>query len=226
MDGFIEQVLVRPGDKVVAGQTVIQLSGEDLLLEAQRLETERSQHETAYIAAFARSDRSAMMSSLSQAEEARAQLALVRQQLARLSLISATDGIVIDGDIAQLQGAPVTRGEILLTLAPPDGYRVVLNVDERDIGRISIGQTGRLLLSALPHEPLAIRIERITPMAQIIDGVNAYRVEAYLEDSSARLRPGLNGVAKISSERIPLFASIWQWLDQRLRLIWWRLGGG
>jgi len=225
IDGYIDEVLVRPGDRVESGQTVIQLSAHELQIEAQRIETEQSQHENAYIAAFARADRSAMMSSLSLAEEARASLELIQQQLLRLNLTAPMEGIIIDGDVGQLQGAPIIRGEVLMTVAPIEGFRVILNVDERDIAKVSIGQSGRLLLSASPHTPIEIQVDRITPMTQLIDGKNVYRVEATLEEHIAQLRPGLNGVAKLSSTPQPLFASAWQWLDQRIRVLWWRWGG-
>lgn len=225
IDGYIDEVLIRPGDRVVEGQTVIQLSAHELLIESQRTETELANHENAYIAAFARADRSEMMNSLSQTEEARASLELIQQQLSRLTLTAPMDGIVIDGDVGQLQGAPITRGEVLMTVAPLNGFRVILQVDEREIDNVSIGQTGRLLLSALPNTPIDIRVDRLTPMTQIIDGNNVYRVEAVLQEHSASLRPGLNGVAKLSSTPQPLFASAWQWLDQRVRVIWWRWGG-
>ena len=225
MDGYIDEVLIRPGDRVFEGQTIIELSAHELLIEAQRIETELSQHENAYIAAFARADRSEMMSSLSQAEEARASLELIQQQRSRLTLTAPMEGIVIDGDIGQLQGAPIVRGEVLITLAPLEGYRVILEVDERDIGKISLGQSGQLLLSALPHTPIEIHIDRITPMTQMVDGNNVYRVEALLAENLARLRPGLHGVAKLSASPQPLFTSLWQWLDQRIRVLWWRWGG-
>lgn len=225
IDGYIDEVLVRPGDQVMTGQTVIELSARELLIEAQRMETELSQHENAYIASFAIADRSAMMSSLSLAEEARANLELIQQQLSRLSLKAPIEGVIIDGDVGQLQGAPISRGEILMTVAPIEGYRVILNVDERDIGNVTVGQSGRLLLSAIPHTPISIEVDRITPMAQIVEGKNVYRVEATLVEQSARLRPGLNGVAKLSSQPQPFFSSAWQWLDQRIRVLWWRWGG-
>lgn len=225
IDGFIDRVHVRPGDRVEAGQLVIDLSAQDLELEAQRWETERSQHESAYMAALARSARSDMMVSLSRAEEAKARLSLARNKLARMNLAAGIDGIVIDGDLGRLEGAPVARGDVLLTLAPADGHRVVLEVDERDIARLERGLPGSLLLSALPDRALPIEIARITPMAGVVDGNNVYRVEARLLVDEPALRPGLRGMARIRTAHAPLIGSLWQRASAHLRVAWWRWGG-
>ncbi|WP_227814682.1 efflux RND transporter periplasmic adaptor subunit [Nitrogeniibacter aestuarii] len=225
IDGFIGSVKVRPGDPVKYGQVVIELATPDLELEARRWEAELSQHESAYMAALARSERGDMMVSLSKAEEARTRLDLARRSLERMQIKAGIDGVVIDGDVTRLQGAPVARGDVLLTLAPANGYRVVLSVDESRIGRIRSGQMGELLLGAMPDRALPIQITRVTPMAQVIDGSNVYRVEATLEGAAPVLRPGLNGVAEIETGREPTLKAAWRWLSDQARMLWWRWGG-
>jgi multidrug efflux pump subunit AcrA (membrane-fusion protein) len=155
------------------------------------------------------------------AGEARAQLELVRQQLARTRLLAPMDGIVIKGDLSQTLGAPVQRGDALLTLAPAQQFRLIIEVDERDVAEVKAGQTGQLALSALPVDTLAFTVQRVTPVATVRDGRNAFEVEAKLAGPAPALRTGLEGVAKIDAgERS--FAWIWghravDWL----RLAWW-----
>lgn len=225
IDGFIGSVNVRPGDPVKLGQVVIELATQDLELEARRWEAELAQHESAYMAALARSERGDMMVSLSKAEEARTRLDLARRSLERMQIKAGIDGVVIDGDVTRLQGAPVARGDVLLTLAPANGYRVVLSVDESKIGDLRTGQTGSLLLGAMPDRALPIQVTRVTPMAQVVDGANVYRVEASLEGNAPVLRPGLNGVADIDTGREPMLKVAWRWLSDRARMLWWRWGG-
>lgn len=225
MDGFIDKVHVRPGDRVTRGQTVLDLSAVDLELEARRWETERAQHENAYMAALARSQRGDMVVSLSRAEEARARLELVERKLERMSLAAGIDGVVIDGDVGRLEGAPVARGDVLLTIAPADGHRVILEVDERDIRGLQTGQPGSLLLGAMPDRALPIEVTRITPMAEIVDGNNTYRIEARLLEAVPSLRPGLRGVARVHTGHAPVLMRVWQWVSDRARMAWWRWGG-
>ena len=48
--------------------------------------------------------------------------------------------IVIEGDHSQAVGRSVEQGEPLFTLAPLDSYRIVIEVDERDIAYVGRGR--------------------------------------------------------------------------------------
>ncbi|MBK7847172.1 MAG: efflux RND transporter periplasmic adaptor subunit [Zoogloea sp.] len=174
-DGFISQSHVRPGDGVKAGQVLAELAGQDLQLERNKWSSELAQHENAYAAAMARADRTQLVISQARADEARAQLALVDEQLGRIRLEAPFDGVVIRGDLSQSLGAPVQRGDVLLTVAPRDRFRVIIEVDERDIAWIKVAQQGSLALSALPWDTLPLKVVRITPLASPVEGATCLR---------------------------------------------------
>jgi biotin carboxyl carrier protein len=197
-DGFLRQVNVRPGDHVKADQVLVELAEEDLQLERSKFESELAQYENSASAALARTDRTQFVINQSKADEAQAQLDLIKQQLARTHVVAPFDGIVIKGDLSQSLGAPVERGEILLTVAPAGKFRLLVEVDERDIDDVRAGQTGSLALGAFERS-LPFGVERITPMATSRDGRNFFEVEGKLADTPASLRPGLQGVAKIGA---------------------------
>lgn len=219
VDGFLKQSLVRPGDVVKAGQVLAELAEQDLQLEHNRWASELAQHENAYAAAMARADRTQLVMSQARADEARAQLALVDEQLGRTRIEAPFDGVVIRGDLSQSLGSPVQRGDVLLTVAPRERFRVIVEVDERDIGRVRLGQPGSLALSALPWDTLAVRVTRVTPMATAVEGRNVFEVEAALDAQPDSLRPGLRGVARIAVGREPL---LWAWTHRFVE--WLRLG--
>jgi len=93
-------------------------------------------------------------------------------------------------------------------LAPLDGYRIVLEVDELDISGVQIGQVGQLSLSAFPGEAIDFTVETITPESNSGNGRNTFVVEARLEDQSLALRPGMQGTGKILIGERKL---IWIW---------------
>ena len=224
MDGFLHKNHVRPGDSVRAGDVLVELASQDLLLEQRRWEGALTQHENGYAAALARADRAQFVIAQGKAGEARAQLDLVRQQLGRTRLVAPIDGVIIKGDLSQALGAPVQRGETLLTLAPAEQYRLIIDVDERDIASVEPGQTGQLALASLPAETLGFVVERVTPVATVRDGRNAFEIEARLLAAAPLLRPGLLGVAKIDTgER----SAAWIWGHRGvdwLRLALWSWG--
>lgn len=223
-DGFLQRSHVRPGDTVRAGDLLVEMADQDLTLERRKWESTLAQQENTYAAALARADRAQFVISHGKAEEAQSQLELVRQQLARTRLVAPIDGVVIKGDLSQTLGAPVQRGDTLLTLAPREQYRLIVEVDERDIADIRPGQTGRLALSSLPSDTLALVVERVTPVSNVRDGRNVFDVEARLPDTRLALRPGLQGVAKIDAGE-QSFAWIWSHrLVDWARLTWWSWG--
>jgi len=95
----------------------------------------------------------------------------------------------------------VRRGDELFQIAPLESYRVILKVDERDVTEIRPGQTGTLLLTAMPLRPLRYVVTRLTPIAEVEEGSNNFRVEAELQEFSDRLRPGMKGTGKTEVDR-------------------------
>lgn len=220
-DGFLQQANVRPGDVVHAGQVLAQLSSQDLELERRRRESELRQHENAYRAAEARNDRTQMVISQSRAAEAQALLDLAQAQLDRSQLVAPFDGVVIKGDLSQNLGAPVQKGEVLMVLAPGDSFRLIVEVDESDIGAVHPGQHGQLALAARPERPLSFVTRRIVPVATSADGRNYFEVEGTPLDADASLRPGLSGVAKIQAGYRPLAWLLFHRFAAWLRLALW-----
>jgi RND family efflux transporter MFP subunit len=222
--GYIAEANVRAGDTVRKGQPLAALDDRDLKLEQVRWETERTQAEQKYREALAKHDRAASRVLAAQLAQAKAQLRLAEEKLGRTRLVAPFDGVVVSGDLSQHLGAPVEQGKVLFELAPLDSYRVVLQVDERDIAHVRIGQRGELALTGLIGEPLPFKVKSITSVATAQEGRNFFRVEAELDAAPAGIRPGMEGVGKIEAGEHRLAwiwtrhfvnwvrVSLWAWL--------------
>jgi RND family efflux transporter MFP subunit len=220
-EGYLKQAHVRPGDRVKEGQLLAEMADEDLKLEMRKAQSEVAQLENSYGVALVKNDRAEIGMLQARLEEARAKLQLVEAQLDRVRLTAPFDGVVITGDLTQSLGAPVKKGEALLTLAPEHDYRVMLEVDERDIGDLGIGQKGHLALTALPGDAMPFEVNRITPVATPGQGRNYFEVEARLNGKREDLRPGLQGVAKVEAGSRSV---LWIWTHRLygwLRLMLW-----
>jgi RND family efflux transporter MFP subunit len=221
VDGFVGEARVRAGDVVKHGELLGRLDERDLVLERRRWAARRDQLRKEYREALASHERSEASIRRARLAEADAQLALLDEGLARTRLEAPFDGVVVEGDLSQALGSPVEKGQVLFQVASLDGYRIVLEVDERDIADVAPGQRGELALAALPGSPLPVQVEAVTPVSRAEGGRNTFRVEARLEGPDRALRPGMEGVAKVVVGRRRL---LWTWthgLADWLRLALW-----
>ncbi|MBX3301373.1 MAG: HlyD family efflux transporter periplasmic adaptor subunit [Nitrospira sp.] len=222
--GYLETAPVRAGDVVQAGQVLATLQDHDLRLERLRWISQRDQLAKEHRQVMADRDAAKVEIKAAELAQAEAQLALATDKLARAQIIAPFAGIVVTGDWSQQLGSPVDEGRVLFELAPLDEYRIILQVDERDIAPIRTTQAGTLLLSALPYESMPFKVTKITPVSTAKEGRNFFRVEAaFAERPSERLRPAMEGIAKIEVDRRLL---VWIWTHEavdwaRLKLWSW-----
>jgi multidrug resistance efflux pump len=219
--GYISAAHVRAGDLVREGDLMATLDDQELRLEQRKWQSQRAQLLKEYRKALAGSDRAEVAILHAKRAQAEAQLKLVELQLTRATLVAPFSGLIVKGDLSQALGSPVTRGEVLYEVAPTDEYRVVLKVDDRDIGLVSMAQRGELKLSGIPDKSINITIDRLTPVSATEEGRNYFRVEAVMDSHSDLMRPGMEGIAKIEIGREKL---LWIWtrrLVDWLRLFVW-----
>jgi len=208
MKGFIKTATVRAGDTILKQELMATMEDADFKLEKIKLTAEQQQLKREYREAMANRDLVQVRIFNAQLAQVDAKIKLKQEQLQRTTITAPFDGIVIDGNLSQSLGAPVERGDTLFTIAPLDGYRVILKVDERSISYIRHGQQGVLALSSLSDRKFPLQIEKITQVATADDGSNVFHVEAALSDLPKLLRPGMEGVGKINIGREKLF---WIW---------------
>jgi biotin carboxyl carrier protein len=216
-DGFVQSAPARAGDRVHEGDLLAKLNDKDLVLDQLKARSDRDRLQQKHRDALAKHDRPEMVALAAQIRQAEAQLALADEKLAKTRISAPLDGIVVSGDLSQNLGSPIERGKLLFEIAPLDQYRVVLQVDERDVGYVNVGQKGLLALAGLPARPLPFAVTKVTPVAAADEGRNFFRIEAHLDDTSVTLRPGMEGVGKIEVGRAPL---VWIWTHPLFEWIW------
>ena len=222
--GYIAEARARAGDVVRKGDVLATMDDRDLRLERVKLISQRAQHESEYSQALAERQRPKVRILEAQVAQVDAQLALVDEQLSRMRLVAPFDAVIVKGDLSQSLGAPVERGNVLFELAPLDSYRIIMKVDERDIGSVAVTQSGYLALTSMPQEEIPLTIEKITPVSVVDQGRNYFRVEAVAKGAVDKLRPGMEGVGKIEVDRRNLF---WIWTHKLTHWVrmwiwsWW-----
>jgi multidrug efflux pump subunit AcrA (membrane-fusion protein) len=220
-DGYVASSSRSAGDSVSEGDELARLDDREPMLDRLRWSRERARYQKELQHGRASGDR--VQAELAKAEIAQteAHISLLDEQLERAVLRAPFDGVVIDGDLSQMLGSPVRRGDTLFRVAPLSGYRVILQVDERDVAALAAGQRGELRLTSLPGESFDLEVVKVTPVATAEEGRNYFRAEGVLDEPSASLRPGMEGVSKVVVGRRQL---LWIWthgLFDWLRLKVW-----
>jgi RND family efflux transporter MFP subunit len=214
-DGYIAVAAIRAGDTVHAGDVLARMDDRDLKLAEAKAAADDELAERKLREAMGRGDAVAVRLAQADLEQGNAELALVRERLSRAAITAPFDGRVVKGDLSQQLGAPVEQGKVLFEIAPMDAWRVVLKVDERDIVHVHQGEQGELLLAGLSGDHFAIRVSKISPVAQAEEGRNTFRVEAQLVGGGSAIQPGMEGVGKIQAGRHSLL-----WIGFH-RLFYW-----
>ena len=221
-DGYLDSIKARPGDFVKKDDLLAQLDDKDLRLERRKLFSQMQQSQQEYDNALANSSRAQAAIANEKVEQASSQLQLIEQQQSRTQLLASSDGIITSDDISQSLGAPVKQGQILFEISANQGYLVQLWVDERDIAALKPGQFSRIKLTSVPNEVFEASVKSITPISEIREGKNYFRVEVTLNRETVDLRPGMTGSGKVLAGRELLgwiwFHDFWFWLRLKLWL--------
>ncbi|WP_445372867.1 HlyD family efflux transporter periplasmic adaptor subunit [Methylomonas sp. HW2-6] len=218
ISGFLQSAAVRAGDTVRQGEVMASLDDAELQLELNKLDGQLQKFRREYREALSSGDLVKVRVISAQIDQADAEMELTRQQLQKIVLTAPFDGVVIEGDLSQKLGSPVDRGSTLFKIAPLEGYRIILKVDESAISYVREGQKGSLVLASMPSQTFSLVVQKITAVAKTDSGRNIFRVEASLENAPELLRPGMEGVGKIETGR-----ASWLWIWSHEMLAWLRL---
>jgi RND family efflux transporter MFP subunit len=222
IQGYLAKADSRAGDRVSRGELLARLDDRALKVERARWLSEREQRLKEYQRALAENDRARVQILRAEIEQSQARIDLIEEQLRRIEIRAPFDGVVVRGDLSQMLGAPVQRGDLLFEIAPLDDYRILLRVDERDINEVAVGQQGTLILSSLPFVLLDFEVTKLTPISVAEEGRNTFRVEARLLGSNPEVRPGMQGYGKIAVGQRKIVDIATARIVQWLRMTWWR----
>ncbi len=216
-DGYLRQVHVEIGDKVEAGQVLVQLDTRDLVLEESMAEADVLRYSREAEKAQAARQLAEMQINLARQEQSASRLALVRHQLQHANVIAPRTGVVVEGELKKNLGAPLRKGDLLLKLAQTDDTYLELEIDQVDVHEVKVGSTGEFALVGRPDQRFAIRLERIDPASTQREGRNVYLARAKVQsDIPPWWRPGMGGLARIDAGDRPL---IWVLTHRTIRFL-------
>jgi len=216
-DGFLKTVSVEPNEEVTGGKSVMAtLETADLRMQLAAAQAERATYLKQ--AAAARRDYKTVEAQIAEAQAAQvaANIDLIEYQISRAEIIAPISGVVVKGDLKRQLGAPVETGDVLFEVAPLEALRAELAVPEEDVADLEVGQEGELATASFPDRHFGFVVERINPVAEVADQKNVFKVRVRLKELDRRMRPGLEGIAKVDIDRRPY---IWIWTRPIVRWV-------
>ena len=172
--GYLRSASVQAGDMVKKGDVMAMLDDAELQLKITQLRGQQQQARREYRQAVSSRNLVDVSVISAKIKQTKAEINLTQQQLNKISLTAPFDGVVIEGDLSQMLGSPIERGDTLFKIAPLDGYRIILKVSERLISYVFQDQKGVLTLTSIPGQQFPIIVEKITAVANADNGANFF----------------------------------------------------
>ncbi|RMD64537.1 MAG: HlyD family efflux transporter periplasmic adaptor subunit, partial [Planctomycetota bacterium] len=218
-DSVLEEALVEVGDRVEAGVTVLarlDSSTQQLALAQAQADAEHWRVQEAL--ARSAGDIAQAQLARARADEAQARVDLFAARIEQATIVAPISGVVIEGDLKQQAGAPLSQGQQLFVIAPLETLQATLFLPESQYRLTREGAECELVPVAAPADKAACVVERVAPVAQERNGVRAHRAQAAIRSRPAWLRPGVTGAVRVRAGRRSYLA---QWTAPLLD--WFRL---
>ncbi|TSE26037.1 efflux RND transporter periplasmic adaptor subunit [Tepidimonas aquatica] len=132
-------------------------------------------------------------------EQARATLSTNETNLAKASIRSPIDGVVLARNVDPGNAVAASLQAVTLLTIAQDLRRLKLDVavDEADVGHVREGQSASFTVSAYPRRRYPAQVERVAYGATKTDNVVTYSASLGVANDDLSLRPGMTATATI-----------------------------
>lgn len=132
--------------------------------------------------------------------QAQLQQASSRRDELRINLANTTVNSPVTGFVAKRlvdPGAYVTQNVTLLSVVDISTVRLVVNLVERDLRKVSVGAAGSVTVDAYPGEQFSGRVARVAPVLD--PSTRTAEMEVEIPNPGARLKPGMYARVRMTS---------------------------
>jgi len=139
------------------------------------------------------------VSTAAQVAQSQASLAAIDTDIKKAVIKSPINGIVLDRQIDPGQTVAASfQTPTLFTLAEDlTKMKLIIDVDEADIGNVRTGQAARFRVDAYPDRSFESRVQEVRSTPKTSNGVVTYQTVLTVDNSERLLQPGMTATAEI-----------------------------
>ena len=196
----IKDVLVKEGDMVLAGETLLTLYAPDLELSVTAAELAVQSAELEYQYWIPRYDRPPERRNQAKAEldGVIAKLETAKAIFAQTSLVAPFDATVVDIKIEACEFAQA--GQVVIVLGDLAHMQIkTTDLSERDIPAVQVGQSVNIYIEALDITVTG-KVAQVSPISDTVGGDVVYPVTIKLDEQPADLLWGMSAEVEISDK--------------------------
>ncbi len=133
--------------------------------------------------------------------DAQAALSTDEINLSKASIRAPSDGVVLTRSVDPGNAVAASLQAVTLFTVAEDltQLRLLVNVDEADVGSVKAGQPATFTVSAYPGRKFPAKITRVAYGSTITDNVVTYVTYLDVDNSDLNLRPGMTATATITA---------------------------
>lgn len=211
IQGVIDTVYVKPGDKVLEGQPLVKFVNiaqtNQVSIAQRQVDMSEAVLKRANQMSFETEEgRSQLGPSLAEVAIKRAELRLAQEQSSRTTINADATGIAVFSDEKSLIGRPFAIGERILEIANPDQVEFEILLDVSNSIALHIGAQVKLFPDSAPLQSFNATLTQLSYLAEPDQmGRLSHKLVATQEESSLEpLRLGTSGTARIYGHKVPL----------------------
>lgn len=189
------------GDFVRAGEVLAELDGRTINWELIGVTAEREQSVTSRrMELTERNVSKALLASLEH-ERLRSKEEVLRYKKEHLQVRSPIDGIVLSGSLERSEAASVETGQTLFEIGPVKPMRIEIEIPANEVAQTKPGFPVSIWIDGQEENVIEGKILKIRPRSTTRKANNVFIAEVEFENEDERLRPGMEGTARIDCEK-------------------------
>ncbi|MGD0008843.1 MAG: GAF domain-containing protein [Terriglobia bacterium] len=199
VSGVVQQVPVREGQRVSAGDELARLDDSDDKIRLERALTDLALAHRQLAEAEEKRDWAGAGQARLNMDLHQAEVNLCQEKVDKAHLRASIHGVVVTPKVEEKTGKLLKVGDAFCELVDQDHLAVEMNVPETDISLIRTGAPVALKLNAFPTLTLRGTVERVSSQTISAEGEQFFVTRALFPNPDVQARDGMAGQAKITS---------------------------